>query len=175
MADRVHNVLFLCTGNSARSIMAESILRKDGAGHFRAFSAGSHPKGQVNPFALKVLESFEYPTDGLRSKGWEDFTEPGAPVMDFVFTVCDNAAGETCPVWPGQPMTAHWGIEDPAAVEGSDIQKETAFVTAFGYLKRRIGLFIALPLKSLDTIVLGTKLREIGQSEGAASTRPSAA
>ncbi len=126
MADRIYNVLFLCTGNSARSILAESILRKDGAGHFRAFSAGSHPKGRVNPFALKVLDSFHYPADGFRSKSWEEFTGPGAPVMDFVFTVCDNAAGETCPIWPGQPMTAHWGIEDPAAVEGSDIQKEAA-------------------------------------------------
>jgi arsenate reductase len=175
MADRIYNVLFLCTGNSARSIMAESILRKDGAGHFRAFSAGSYPKGKVNSCALSVLASFDYPTDGLRSKSWEEFDGPDAQVMDFVFTVCDDAAGEICPTWPGQPMTAHWGIEDPAAVEGSDIQKETAFVTAFRYLKNRIGVFTALPLRSLDKIALGTKLREIGQMEGATSPRPSAA
>jgi arsenate reductase len=175
MADRIYNVLFLCTGNSARSILAEGILRKDGAGHFRAFSAGSDPKGRVNPFALTVLGSFDYPTDGFRSKSWEEFARPDAPVMDFAFTVCDNAAGETCPVWPGQPMTAHWGIEDPATVEGSDVQKEAAFVTAFRYLKARIGVFAALPLTSLDKIALGTKLREIGQSEGATSPRPSAA
>ena len=142
MADRVYNVLFLCTGNTARSILAESILRKDGAGRFHAFSAGSHPKGAVNPFALKVLESFDYPTDGLRSKSWDEFAAPGAPEMDFVFTVCDNAAGEACPVWPGQPMTAHWGIEDPAAVEGTDIQKEAAFVLAARYLKNRISVFV---------------------------------
>ena len=131
MSENVFNVLFLCTGNTARSIMAEGILRKDGAGRFRSFSAGSQPKGIVNPFALKVLGSFGYPTDGYRSKSWEEFAAPGAPVMDFVFTVCDSAAGEACPVWPGQPMTAHWGIEDPAAVEGSDVQKEAAFNHAF--------------------------------------------
>lgn len=175
MADRIYNVLFLCTGNSARSILAESILRKDGAGRFHVFSAGSHPKNQVNPFALKVLESFDYPTDGLRAKSWEEFAGPDAAVMDFVFTVCDNAAGETCPVWPGQPVTAHWGIEDPAAVEGSDIQKEAAFVTAFRYMKNRISVFAALPLESLDAIALRTKLREIGRSEGATSPRPSVA
>ena len=175
MAEQIYNVLFLCTGNSARSIMAESILRKDGAGRFRAFSAGSRPRGAVNPFSLKVLKSFDYPTEGLRSKGWEEFGGPDAPVMDFVFTVCDNAAGETCPVWPGQPMTAHWGIEDPAAVEGTDIQKETAFVTAFRYLRNRISLFTALPLKSLDKMALGTKLREIGRTEGATSARPNVA
>ena len=135
MAERMFNVLFLCTGNSARSIIAESILKKDGAGRFCALSAGSHPKGAVNPFALKVLESYRYPTDGFRSKSWDEFAVPGAPVMDFVFTVCDTAAAETCPVWPGQPMTAHWGIEDPAAVEGTNIQKEAAFVLATRYLK----------------------------------------
>jgi arsenate reductase len=175
MADRVYNVLFLCTGNSARSILAESILRKDGGGHFRAFSAGSHPRGRVNPFALKVLESFGYPTEGLRSKSWEELTGAAAPVMDFVFTVCDNAAGESCPIWPGQPMTAHWGIEDPDAVDGSDLQKEAAFVTAFRSLKTRIGLFTALPLKSLDAITLGARLGEIGKGEGATAPRPSAA
>jgi len=175
MADRVYDVLFLCTGNSARSIIAESILAKDGAGRFRAYSAGSRPKGTVNPFALKVLASFGYPTDGLRSKGWDEFAGAGAPVMDFVFTVCDNAAGEACPWWPGQPMTAHWGIEDPAAAQGSNIQKEAAFVTAFRYLKNRISVFAALPLRGLDKIALGAKLQEIGRSEGATSTRPSAA
>jgi protein-tyrosine-phosphatase len=170
--DRVYNVLFLCTGNSARSILAESILRKSGSGRFRAFSAGSQPKGSVNPVALRVLASLDYPTDGLRSKSWQEFAAPDAPVMDFVFTVCDSAAGESCPVWPGQPMTAHWGIEDPAAVEGTDIQKEAAFVAAFRYMKNRIGLFTALPLGSIDAMALGTKLREIGNSEGSTSGRP---
>jgi arsenate reductase len=174
MADRVYNVLFLCTANSARSILAESILRKDGAGRFNAFSAGSHPKGAVNPLALKVLQRFEYPADGFSSKGWEAFSGDDVPVMDFVFTVCDAAAGETCPVWPGQPTTAHWGIPDPAAVEGSDIEKETAFVTAFRYLRNRLSVFIALPLERLDKIALGTRLHEIGRAEGATAPRPSA-
>ena len=124
MSDHFYNVLFLCTGNSARSILAESIMRKDGQGRFRSFSAGSQPKAQVNPFALKVLESLDYPTDGMRSKSWQEYAVPDAPVMDFVFTVCDSAAGESCPVWPGQPMTAHWGIEDPASVEGTDLQRK---------------------------------------------------
>lgn len=172
MADRVYNVLFLCTANSARSILAESILRKDGAGRFNAFSAGSYPKGAVNPLALKVLQRFDYPTDGFGSKGWEVFSGDEAPVMDFVFTVCDDAAGETCPIWPGQPMTAHWGIPDPAAVEGTDIEKETAFVTAFRYLKNRLSVFIALPLERLDKIALGTRVREIGRAEGATAPRP---
>src|SRR5690606_8405841 len=136
-------------------------LNKDGAGRFRAFSAGSQPKGAVNPFALKVLGSFEYQTDGFRSKSWEEFAQPGAPVMNFVFTVCDNAAGESCPVWPGQPMTAHWGIEDPAAVEGPGIEKEKAFVAAFRYMRNRISVFTALPMASLDKAALGTKLREV--------------
>jgi arsenate reductase len=171
----VYNVLFLCTGNSARSIMAEGILNKDGRGRFRAFSAGSHPKRIVNPFALKVLASFGYPAEGFRSKDWEEFAAPGAPVMDFVFTVCDDAAGEICPVWPGQPMAAHWGIEDPAAVRGSDIEKEAAFVAAFRYLKNRISVFTALPIRSLDRLALSAKLQEIGRSEGATSPRPSAA
>ncbi len=169
------NVLFLCTGNSARSIIAESILRKDGAGRFNAFSAGSHPKGAVNPFAFKVLDSYGYPTDGFRSKSWDEFAAPGAPVMDFVFTVCDTAAAEVCPVWPGQPMTAHWGIEDPAAVEGTAIQKEAAFVLATRYLKNRISIFINLPMKSLDKMSLNAKLREIGQLEGATRPRPQVA
>ena len=167
MSDHPFNVLFLCTGNSARSVLAEGILRKDGAGRFSAFSAGSHPKERVNPFALKMLGAYGYPTDGYRSKSWDEFAAPGAPVMDFVFTVCDSAAGETCPVWPGQPMTAHWGIEDPAAVEGSDIEKERAFVTAFKYLKNRISVFISLPIQSLDRMALGAKLRDIGRLDGA--------
>ncbi|WP_027580482.1 arsenate reductase ArsC [Bradyrhizobium sp. Ai1a-2] len=171
MADNLYNVLFLCTGNSARSIMAEAILRKDGAGRFRAFSAGSAAKGAVHPLALRTLESLDYPTDGMRSKGWLEFAADDAPVMDFVFTVCDNAAGETCPVWPGQPMTAHWGIEDPAEAQGTELEKQAAFMTAFRYLKNRIGTFVSLPLRSIDKLSLGTKLREIGRSEGATSTR----
>jgi len=171
MSEPIINVLFLCTGNSARSILAEAILNKDGAGRFHAFSAGSKPKGVVNPFAIKVLEGRGYPTEGLRSKSFEEFTGAGAPAMDFVFTVCDNAAGEACPVWPGQPMTAHWGIEDPAAVQGTDIQKESAFDVAFYYLERRISLFRNLPLKSLDQLALGARLRGIGQTEGASRHR----
>ncbi len=171
MADRSFNVLFLCTGNSARSIIAESILRKVGAGRFRAFSAGSHPKGFVNSFAVKVLDSLDYPTDGVRSKSWDEFAAPGAPVMDFVFTVCDTAAAEVCPIWPGQPMTAHWGIEDPAVVEGTDIQKEAAFVLATRYLKNRISIFTSLPIRSLDKMALNAKLREIGRLEGATKPR----
>jgi arsenate reductase len=169
MPELIHNVLFLCTGNSARSVLAESILRKDGHRHFRSFSAGSQPKGTVNPFAIKVLKSLDYPTDGLRSKSWLEFATPDASVMDFVFTVCDNAAGESCPVWPGQPMTAHWGIEDPAEAGGTDIEKEAAFVAAFRYLKNRIAIFTSLPLKSIDQLSLGTKLRDIGRIEGATS------
>jgi arsenate reductase len=167
VSDHIFNVLFLCTGNSARSILAESILRKDGAGRFRTFSAGSAPKGAVNPLALRVLERMDYPTDGMRSKSWLEFAAPDAPVMDFVFTVCDNAAGEACPVWPGQPMTAHWGIEDPAAAEGTELEKEAAFTTAFRYLKNRIGAFISLPLNKIDKLSLGTRLREIGRFDSA--------
>jgi protein-tyrosine-phosphatase len=169
MPERIYNVLFLCTGNSARSILAESILRKEGRRHFRAFSAGSQPKGAVNPFAIRVLQSLDYPTDDLRSKSWVEFAHPGAPVMDFVFTVCDNAAGESCPVWPGQPMTAHWGIEDPAEAEGSDLAKEAAFVAALRYLRNRIAIFTSLPLQSIDRLSLGTRLRDIGRGEGATS------
>jgi arsenate reductase len=175
MSDRIYNVLFLCTGNSARSILAESILRKDGQHRFRAFSAGSQPKGTVNPFAIKVLRSLDYPTDDLRSKSWEEFARTDAPVMDFVFTVCDSAAGESCPVWPGQPMTAHWGIEDPAEVEGTDLEKEAAFVAAFRYLKNRINIFTSLPLDSIDHLSLGTRLRDIGRGEGATISRPDVA
>ena len=175
MPDRVYDVLFLCTGNTARSILAESILTKDGAGRFRAFSAGSTPRGEVNPFALKTLQAFGYPAEGFRSKSWLEFAEPNAPVMDFVFTVCDNAAGEACPIWPGQPMTAHWGIEDPAAVEGSDIAQEAAFNAAFRYLKNRISVFTALPIARLDRLALGAKLREIGRLEGGTQPRPDVA
>ncbi len=175
MAERIFNVLFLCTGNSGRSILAESILRKLGGGRFNAYSAGSHPKGEINPFALKVLERMDYPTESLRSKNWDEFSVRGAPIMDFVFTLCDDAAKETCPVWPGQPMTAHWGIEDPAAVEGTDIQKEAAFVTAARYVRNRISAFAALPIRSLDALSLTAKLREIGRLEGATKPRPEVA
>jgi arsenate reductase len=167
MPDRVFNVLFLCTGNSARSILAESILHKDGAGRFRAFSAGSHPKGTVNPFALKVLQAFAYPTNSFRSKSWDEFAAPGAPKMDFVFTVCDSAAGETCPIWPGHPMTAHWGIENPAVVEGTDVEKERAFNNAFRFMRNRIAAFAALPIASLDRMSLTCRLRESGHLDGA--------
>lgn len=166
MSEPIYNVLFLCTANTARSVLAEGILRKDGAGRFRAFSAGSQPKGVVNPFALKTLEAFGYPSDGFRSKSWEEFASAEAPVMDFVFTVCDSAAGEACPVWPGQPMTAHWGIPDPAAVGGSDIEKQAAFNDAFRFLRNRIGAFVNLPLKSIDSMSLGARLRDIGRMEG---------
>jgi protein-tyrosine-phosphatase len=167
MGERQFNVLFLCTGNSARSIIAESVLRKDGAGRFRAFSAGSHPKGAVNPLALKVLRAFDYPADGFRSKSWDEFATPDALKMDFVFTVCDDAAGENCPVWPGHPMTAHWGIEDPAALEGTAVEKERAFNTAFRYMRNRVTSFIALPLASLDKMALTNRLRDIGHMDGA--------
>lgn len=166
MSDRPRNVLFLCTGNTARSILAEGILRSLGGDRFRAYSAGSRPKGEVNPLALKVLESYGHPTDGFRSKSWDEFATPDAPVMDFVFTVCDSAAGEACPVWPGQPVTAHWGIEDPAAVEGSAIERERAFVTAYRYMKNRIAAFTALPFDRLDAVALKRDLATIGRLEG---------
>lgn len=158
-----YNVLFLCTGNSARSILSEAILNADGKGKFKAFSAGSHPSGKVNAFAVELLEQRRYPADGLRSKAWDEFALPGAPKLDFVFTVCDNAAGEVCPVWPGQPISAHWGVEDPAAVEGSDDEKRKAFVKAFTVLQRRISLFASLPLDQIDKLSLQTKLRDIGK------------
>ena len=161
---RTFNVLFLCTGNSARSIMAESILRQVGAGRFRAFSAGSHPAGRVNPFALALLERNRMPTDGLRSKNWDEFATPDAPRLDFVFTVCDNAAGEVCPVWPGQPMTAHWGIPDPAAIEGSDDARREAFAEASRTLLARIRIFASLPLDKLDRLSLQRKMVELGKS-----------
>lgn len=171
MSDRTFNVLFLCTGNTARSILAESILRKEGHKRFESFSAGSQPKGTVNPFAIKVLREMDYPVDDLRSKSWEEFAQADAPLMDFVFTVCDNAAGESCPIWPGQPMTAHWGIEDPAAVEGTDLEKQAAFIAAFRYLKNRIAAFASLPFSSIDSLSLGTKLRDIGRMDGTTSAR----
>jgi len=159
----VFNVLFLCTGNSARSIMAESILRKKGAPNFRAYSAGSHPSGKVNLQALRQLEQTHFPTDGLRSKSWDEFARPDAPKMDFVFTVCDNAANEVCPMWPGQPLTAHWGVPDPAAVRGSQEEIERAFRDAFVTLDRRIGLFLCLPMKSLDNMALKRQIDRIGR------------
>jgi len=165
--DRPFNVLFLCTGNSARSILAESILVKDGAGRFKAFSAGSQPKTDVNPLAIETLQKMGYPTEGLRSKSWDEFDAPGAPTMDFVITVCDNAAGEVCPIWPGHPIKAHWGIEDPAAVEGSHVEKLTAFATAFRYLRNRISLFVALPIAKLEASLVADKMRDIGRGEGA--------
>jgi arsenate reductase (thioredoxin) len=169
MNDQKYNVLFLCTGNTARSVLAEGILRKDGAGRFNAFSAGSHPKGTVNPFALKTLAEYGYPAEGFRSKSWDEYAQPGSREMDFVFTVCDSAAGEACPLWPGQPMTAHWGIEDPAAAEGSDIEKQRAFNAAFRFLRNRISAFTSLPLRSLDKLVLSARLKEIGRMEGSAA------
>ena len=162
-----YNVLFLCTGNSARSIMAEAILNKLGAGKFRAYSAGSRPKGQVHPEALRLLESLGHETSGFRSKSWSEFADPGAPLLDFVFTVCDNAAGEVCPVWPGQPMTAHWGLPDPAEARGKPAEISLAFKDAYRMLNQRIGIFTSLPLRSLDQLSLQKKLREIGRMESA--------
>ena len=158
------NVLFLCTGNSARSIMAEAILNSIGKGKFKAYSAGSHPTGNVNPFALELLERNRLATSWLRSKDWNEFSRPDAPFMDFVFTVCDRAAAETCPVWPGQPMSAHWGVSDPAAVQGSDESKRAAFLKAYTELYRRISLFISLPFEKLGTLALKERLDEIGRS-----------
>jgi protein-tyrosine-phosphatase len=169
MTDRPFNVLFLCTGNSARSIMAEAILNKAGAGKFVAFSAGSRPKGQVHPEAKALLQSLGFDTARLRSKSWNEFATPGAPALDFVFTVCDNAAGEACPFWPGQPMTAHWGIPDPAAAEGSPAEIALAFKDAFRMLSQRIGVFAALPIHSLDRLSLQARLKEIGRMEGASA------
>jgi protein-tyrosine-phosphatase len=162
MREKPYNVLFLCTGNSARSIVAEAILNKIGAGKFRGHSAGSQPKGQVNPNTLRLLRSLGYDTSEFRSKSWTEFTRPGAPSLDFVFTVCDNAAGETCPIWPGQPMTAHWGIPDPAEAKGSEAEIALAFKGAYRMLHQRIGIFVALPVQSLDRLTLQSKLRDIG-------------
>ena len=159
-----YNVLFLCTGNSARSILAESLLNHWGHGKFRAFSAGSFPKGQVHPMAVELLQRMNLPAKNLRSKSWDEFAAPGAPPIDLIFTVCDNAAGEVCPIWPGKPMTAHWGIADPAAVEGSDTEKAFAFRKAFRELEARIKLLTSLPIDSLDRMALQAKLREIGKT-----------
>jgi len=161
MSDRVFNVLFLCTANSARSIIAEAILNHKGQGRFRAFSAGSHPSGTVNPAAIELLERLQIPTTGLRSKAWDEYATADAPQLDFVITVCDNAAGEVCPVWPGQPMKAHWGVADPAHVEGA-VEKTHAFREAFRILERRIDLFISLPISSLDRMAIGERVRAIG-------------
>ena len=164
MTDKIHHVLFVCTGNSARSILAEGLLNHLGAKRFKAFSAGSHPNGRVNPFALSTLAALRIPADGFRSKNWDEFAQPGAPALDFVFTVCDNAAGEMCPVWPGQPMSAHWGVPDPAAVEGSDDEKARAFMDTAVTLKRRIELMLALPMASLDKMSVLREVKRIGTS-----------
>src|SRR5690349_16443148 len=169
MPGRPFNTLFLCTGNSARSIMAEAILAKYGGERFRAFSAGSKPKGAINPHTLALLASLGHDTAGLRSKSWNEFARPGAPALDFVFTVCDNAAGEACPFWPGQPMTAHWGIPDPAAAKGSPVEIALAFKDAYRMLSQRIGVFAALPIRSLDRLSLQAKLKDIGRMEGASA------
>ena len=163
MSDKIYQVLFICTGNSARSIMAEGLMNQLGAGRFNAWSAGSHPNGTVNPFALQTLARWHVPTIGLRSKPWDEFALPDAPALDFVFTVCDNAAGEICPVWPGQPMTAHWGVPDPAAVEGTDDQKAKAFLATAITLRRRIELLLSLPLGSLAGLSLQREIDQIGQ------------
>lgn len=171
---RAYNVLFLCTGNSSRSIMAEAILNEVGKGRFRAFSAGSHPTGKVNPNALEQLRNARLPTEGLRSKSWDEFAAAGAPPLDFVFTVCDQAAGEVCPVWPGQPVSAHWGVPDPAAVEGSPDAIRRAFFVAYDVLFRRIGLFTALRLEGLERLALQRKLDDIGKVAGEESTHKAA-
>jgi arsenate reductase (thioredoxin) len=164
MNEQKFNVLFLCTGNSARSIIAEAILNRVGAGKFKAFSAGSHPKGEVHPYALQLLKSLNHDTSFARSKDWEEFAKPGAPEMDFVFTVCDNAASEVCPVWPGQPMTAHWGVPDPAAAEGTDAERHLAFADTYRMLNNRISIFTSLPMASLDHLALQRRLDEIGRN-----------
>ena len=172
MTEHPFNVLFLCTGNSARSIMAEAILNMVGGGKFHAFSAGSHPKGQVHLEAARLLQSLGFDTARFRSKSWNEFAKPGAPSLDFVFTVCDNAAGEACPYWPGQPMTAHWGIPDPAAAQGSPAEIALAFKDTYRMLAQRIGVFASLPIRSLDRISLQAKLKEIGRMQGATAKEP---
>ena len=165
MTERIYNVLILCTGNSARSIMAEALINTMGQGRFRAYSAGSHPTGKVNPFAVETVESVNYPTENLRSKSWDEYATPDAPKMDFIITVCDNAAGEMCPVWPGQPISAHWGFEDPAAVEGTDAEKRRAFEQTFRHMMNRVRLFVNLPLKMLDQTAIKRELANIGKTE----------
>jgi len=167
MPDQPYNVLFLCTGNSARSIMAEAILNREGMGRFCAYSAGSQPKGEVNPYAIDLLKRLNYNTSSLRSKSWHEFAKPGAPPLDFVFTVCDNAASETCPVWPGQPMTAHWGVLDPAEAKGTPAEIACAFKDTYRMLSQRISIFLSLPLKSLDRLTLQSRLCDIGRLESA--------
>ena len=169
MSTRVFNVLFVCTGNTARSVLAESILQKLGQGRFQAYSAGSQPKGQVNPLALNTLAANDFPEAGLRSKSWDEFAASGAPAMDFIFTVCDSAEGEACPFWPGKPFSAHWGIADPAAAVGTEMDKQRAFNEAFRLLKNRIAAFVALPFASLDTLATERKLKEIGAMPGASA------
>jgi arsenate reductase len=171
----VYNVLFLCTGNSARSVLGEALLNDMGGGRFHGFSAGSHPKGQVHPMTLRVLKEAGLPTEGLRSKPWDEFAGPGAPVMDFVFTVCDQAAGEACPIWPGKPVTAHWGLEDPAAVVGPEFKQRAAFEDAMRYMRNRIAAFIALPLSSIDRLTLTSKLKGIGAMDGSTRHMPQVA
>jgi protein-tyrosine-phosphatase len=166
MANQVRNVLFLCTGNSARSVMAEVLLRHWGAGRFGGFSAGSHPTGKLHPHTVELLRQLKLPTDGLRSKSWDEFAQPGAPVMDFVFTVCDQAAGEACPVWPGQPITAHWGFPDPAAFVGSEAEKRAVFADVFRQIENRIKIFTALPLEKLDRLAIQRQVRELGAKLG---------
>jgi arsenate reductase len=164
MSDRTYNILFLCTGNSARSVLAEVLMNRLSKGRFQAYSAGSHPAGEVNPFTLELLHSKGFATDGLRSKNWDEFTKPDAPTMDFVITVCDKAAGEVCPIWPGQPMTAHWGFEDPAAAQGSDETRRKVFMKVFVEIARRIELMLALPIEKLDRLALERQVRDIGQT-----------
>jgi protein-tyrosine-phosphatase len=171
MATRAYNVLFLCTGNSARSIMAESILNRHGLGRFEAYSAGSHATGQVHPMALELLERYRYPIARLRSKSWDEFARPDSPALDFVFTVCDRAAGEVCPIWPGQPMTAHWGVEDPAAFAGSEDKKRRLFRDIYFQLERRIQIFTNLPIASLDRLSLQKRLDEIGRARAEAPAK----
>ena len=165
MTDQSYNVLFLCTGNSARSILAEAIMNRLGGGRFKGYSAGSQPKGQVHPFAIGLLRQFNHVTDDLRSKSWDEFAKSGAPQLDFVFTVCDSAAAEVCPIWPGQPMTAHWGIPDPAAVTGNEAERRAAFADAYGRMDNRISIFLSLPLASLDRMALKNRLDKISESK----------
>jgi arsenate reductase len=171
MTEKKYNVLFLCTGNSARSIIAEAVLRKECSDKFNAFSAGSHPKGETNPFAIRVLQEHDYPTENLHSKSWSDFEGQNAPQMDFIITVCDSAASETCPIWIGHPVTAHWGIEDPAAVEGTEIEKLTAFNTALKYLRNQVRQLQAVPVERLDRMTITNRLKEIGQTSEGATTK----